>query len=225
MREKIDPYSQWLGLPEGPRPPHLYALLGLLPFANDVEAVLESSRRQMACIKPYEDHPEPIARRKVQEIMNQIGMARAVLRDAVKKAEYDRRLREHLQREGLLPEGEAEAVQPDAQPAGQSSEAETGPGSLTLTVVSEGGVVQRTVHPDPELSTVLGRDASCTIQLDDRSVKPRHARVYCRHGRWYAAREDPRAEIVVNGQPCTRALLADGDSFGIGPFEIKVSKE
>ncbi len=225
MGEKIDPYSQWLGLPEGPRPPHLYALLGLAPFSNDVEAVLESSRRQMACIKPYEDHPEPIARRKVQEIMNQIGMARAVLRDAAKKAEYDRRLRDHLQREGLLPEDAPEAAQPAAQPAAQTRAAEAGPGGLTLTVVSEGGAVQQTVHPDPKLSTVLGRDASCTIQLDDRSVKPRHARVYCRHGRWYAAREDSGAEIVVNGQPCTRALLADGDAFGIGPFEIRVSKE
>ena len=48
MREKIDPYSLWLGLPEGPRPPHLYALLGLAPFSNDVEAVGDIDRLALA---------------------------------------------------------------------------------------------------------------------------------------------------------------------------------
>ena len=71
MTWKVDPYSRLLGLPPGPRPPHLYALLGLEPFCDDVAAIKQASLHQMACIKPYEDHPDPSFRAMVQEIMNQ----------------------------------------------------------------------------------------------------------------------------------------------------------
>lgn len=225
MGQKTDPYSLWLGLPPGPRPPHLYALLGLQPFTDDVEAVLDRSRQQMACIKPYEDHPEPASRRRVQEIMNQIGLARAVLRDPAKRAEYDQRLTEHLKKEGLLPPGQERTLRArSVAPATGDAASVPGKGLIRLTIIRDVAGAAETFEPDPALDTLLGRDASCTVRLDHASVKPRHGRIFCLHGRWYAARKDPGAEIVVNGQPCTQALLADGDVISIGPFEIRVAK-
>ena len=64
---EFDPYSRWLGLPPGPRPPTHYQLLGLSPEIADPDAVLEASRLQMARVKPYEDHPDPDARAAVTD--------------------------------------------------------------------------------------------------------------------------------------------------------------
>ena len=121
MSTDIDPYSEWLGLPPGPRPPDLYELLGLEPFCEDVSRIVDASRRQMSCIKPYEDHPDPGLRDKVHEVMNLIGRARAILRDPVKKSRYDRELSEES-KGAPISGGPAPAapIPPPASPAAPS---------------------------------------------------------------------------------------------------------
>ena len=235
MAERLDPYSRLLGLPPGPRPPHLYALLGLAPYCDDVAAIMEASRRQMACIKPYEDHPEPAFRAKVQEIMNQIGLARAVLRDPDKRAEYDRRLAGILSKEGPVsetPQGaeaEEKAPVPKADPSAGTalnlqapSEAKGSGRALILSIAEALSGSSRTVQVAPDKESILGRNEDCEVCIEHASIWPRHARLTYRQGRWYISQEDRRAEILVNGQRCTQALLSDGDQVTVGVYEMTV---
>ncbi|UCG32220.1 MAG: FHA domain-containing protein [Phycisphaerales bacterium] len=237
MTRKLDPYSRLLGLPPGPRPPHLYALLGLEPFCDDVAAIKQASLHQMACIKPYEDHPDPSFRAMVQEIMNQIGLARAVLRDPEKKAEYDRRLAEILQTS--VPEKAPptpEEVQAAPQPSRRTDPsadtglnlqappaAPSGQRALILNIVEAISGSSNTVKLDPRKESILGRNENCDVCIEHASVSPRHARFTYRQGRWYISREDRLAEIMVNGQKCTQALLSDGDTVTVGAYEIHVA--
>jgi hypothetical protein len=236
MSGKQDPYSRLLGLPPGPRPPHLYALLGLEPFTDDIAAVKQASLRQMACIKPYEDHPDPSFRAMVQEIMNQIGLARAVLRDREKKAEYDRRLAEILQtsapKAAPAASEQAEAAQ---QPSKSDPSADTALNlqappaatsrqrSLVLEIVEAISGSTNKVKLDPQKESILGRNENCDVCIEHASVSPRHARFTYRQGRWYISREERLAEIMVNGQKCTQALLSDEDVITIGAYEIRLA--
>ena len=235
MTEKLDPYSRLLGLPPGPRPPHLYALLGLEAYCDDVATILQASRRQMACIKPYEDHPDPAFRAKVQEIMNQIGLARAVLRDPDKKTEYDRRLSEILAQAPPVAAA-SQPQQPDekaatsqADPSADTSlnlqappPAKSSRRALILNVVEALSSSSHTVQLGTDKEAILGRNDDCDVCIEHASVSPRHARLTYRQGRWYISREDRLAEILVNGQRCTQAMLSDGDSITIGVYEIHV---
>jgi hypothetical protein len=236
MSGKLDPYSRLLGLPPGPRPPHLYALLGLEPFTDDVAAVKQASLHQMACIKPYEDHPDPSFRAMVQEIMNQIGLARAVLRDPEKKAEYDRRLAEILQtRAPETAPATTEEVEPAQKPSRADPSADTALNlqapvaapsrqrSLMLNIVEAISGSSNKVKLDPQKESILGRNENCDVCIEHASVSPRHARFTYRQGRWYISREERLAEIMVNGQKCTQALLSDGDTVTIGAYEIQVA--
>jgi DnaJ-class molecular chaperone len=236
MSGKLDPYTRLLGLPPGPRPPHLYALLGLEPFTDDIAAIKQASLRQMACIKPYEDHPDPAFRAMVQEIMNQIGLARAVLRDPEKKAEYDRRLAEILQTSvsqtaPATPEQATAAPQPGkADPSADTAlnlqappAARSGQRSLILDVVEAISGSSSKFKLDPQKESILGRNENCDVCIEHASVSPRHARFTYRQGRWYITREERLAEIMVNGQKCTQALLSDGDTVTIGAYEVHVS--
>lgn len=236
MSGKQDPYSRLLGLPPGPRPPHLYALLGLEPFTDDIAAVKQASLRQMACIKPYEDHPDASFRAMVQEIMNQIGLARAVLRDPEKKAEYDRRLAEILQtsapQTAPAPPEQAEAAQ---QPSKSDPSADTAlnlqasPAAtsrqrfLVLEIVEAISGSSNKLRLDPQKESILGRNENCDVCIEHASVSPRHARFTYRQGRWYISREERLAEIMVNGQKCTQAMLSDEDTITIGAYEIRVA--
>jgi curved DNA-binding protein CbpA len=220
MPEKADAYTRLLGLPPGPRPPDLYTLLGLEPLHGDDQAIAQATRKQMACIKPYEDHPEAAFRAKVQEIMNQIGMARAVLCDPRRKAEYDRRLEQALGRQP--PEAAAASTPESARGPQAGPDTKKAGRNLVLTIVEAVSGSSNTVTLAADAESILGRDEDCEVCIEHASVTPRHARFSNRQGHWYVTREDRKAEILVNGQRCTQALLSEGDCLTIGAYEIHV---
>lgn len=51
MSTTFDPYSQWLGIAEGPRPPDFYSLLGLLPTERDAAAISRAADMQLARLR------------------------------------------------------------------------------------------------------------------------------------------------------------------------------
>ena len=49
----LDVYQDWLGIPEGPRPPDHYALLRLIPFEDDSEKVRKNYKKLNGHVRKY----------------------------------------------------------------------------------------------------------------------------------------------------------------------------
>lgn len=86
----LDPYHRWLGIPPEAQPANHYGLLGLAPFEDDPEVIRDAAARQMAHVRTY--HLGPHAQMS-QEILNELGAAKACLINRKKKAAYDAWLR------------------------------------------------------------------------------------------------------------------------------------
>jgi len=93
VTEAFDPYHRWLGIPPKDQPPHYYRLLGLDLFENDGEVVVDAVQRQMAHVRTYQLGPNSAM---AQEILNELGAAKACLLNPQKKALYDEQLRKEL---------------------------------------------------------------------------------------------------------------------------------
>jgi hypothetical protein len=91
VSEAFDPYHRWLGIPPKDQPPHHYRLLGLDLFESDDEVIADAVQRQMAHVRTYQLGPSSAV---AQEILNQLGAAKACLLNPEKKAIYDQRLRQ-----------------------------------------------------------------------------------------------------------------------------------
>lgn len=50
----FDPYSEWFGIPPGPRPPRPEVLLGLQPGENNAGAILEAALNRRKRLKEFE---------------------------------------------------------------------------------------------------------------------------------------------------------------------------
>ena len=50
---EIDVYKEWLGIPEGTRPPDHYTLLRLLQFEDDMEKIRTNYRKLNAHVRKY----------------------------------------------------------------------------------------------------------------------------------------------------------------------------
>ena len=64
--------------------------------------------------------------------------------------------------------------------------------------------------------TVIGRDASCDLVLEDPSIAPRHAEMRLTGGRSLRIQRLGGTEVRVNGKPVEQANLASGDEIRIG---------
>ena len=86
----FDPYSAWLQIPRGQRPPDHYALLGLPPFSADDGQFGDSYRERYALVRKFVlgDHGE-IAQRLIDEL----STSHDCLTDPARKQEYDEELR------------------------------------------------------------------------------------------------------------------------------------
>ena len=87
----FDPYHRWLGIPPEEQPADHYRLLGIARFECDPEVIRDAATRQMGHVRTY--HLGPHAELS-QQILNELGMAKACLLDPQKKAAYDAALRE-----------------------------------------------------------------------------------------------------------------------------------
>jgi hypothetical protein len=83
-----------------------------------------------------------------------------------------------------------------------------------LTLVEGGGPQSVDLVP-PE--TLLGRDASCHVSINDSSVSHRHARIYHSDGEWYVEDLGSTNGTFVNDRPLTRPIvLRPGDLVAVG---------
>ena len=83
---EIDVYKEWLGIPEGDRPPDHYTLLRLVQFEDDVEKIRGNYRKLNAHVRKYATGQYLI---RSQELLNEMAKAMLCLTDPDGKHEYD----------------------------------------------------------------------------------------------------------------------------------------
>lgn len=74
-----DPYSKWLGLPPGPRPPKAHELLGLPAKPTDSASIDAAAGRRMDQLDQYTLAKDRATRTQVQQLMNEVAQARTKL--------------------------------------------------------------------------------------------------------------------------------------------------
>jgi hypothetical protein len=128
----IDVYKEWLGIPEGPRPPDHYALLRLVQFEDDVDKIRKNYKKLNGHVRKYATGQYSS---ESQELLNELAKAMLCLTDVERKRDYDLGLgREFddeaaggeqsllgcLQREGLITGAQANDVKQHAERTGLS---------------------------------------------------------------------------------------------------------
>lgn len=82
----LDVYKDWLGIPDGPRPPDHYTLLRLVQFEDDTEKIRANYRKLNAHVRKYATGQYSV---KSQELLNELAKAMLCLTDPERKREYD----------------------------------------------------------------------------------------------------------------------------------------
>jgi hypothetical protein len=85
----IDVYKEWLGIPEGPRPPDHYQLLRLVQFEDDIEKIRKNYKKLNAHVRKYASGQYS---NQSQQLLNELAKAMLCLTDEESKLEYDRSL-------------------------------------------------------------------------------------------------------------------------------------
>ncbi len=97
----LDVYKDWLGIPDGPRPPDHYTLLRLVQFEDNAEKIRANYRKLNGHVRKYATGQYSIPS---QELLNELAKAMLLLTDPVRKREYDesqgREFPEELSRSG-----------------------------------------------------------------------------------------------------------------------------
>ena len=83
----IDVYKEWLGIPEGPRPPDHYQLLRLVQFEDDPDKVRKNYKKLNAHVRKYATGQYS---NESQSLLNELAKAMLCLTDAEQKLDYDR---------------------------------------------------------------------------------------------------------------------------------------
>ncbi|HXY37751.1 MAG TPA: hypothetical protein VEI07_26230 [Planctomycetaceae bacterium] len=85
----LDVYKDWLGIPEGARPPNHYELLRLVKFQDDPEKIRANYKKLNAHVRKYASGQYSI---RSQELLNELAKAMLCLTDPAAKREYDESL-------------------------------------------------------------------------------------------------------------------------------------
>ncbi|MEX0703263.1 MAG: hypothetical protein WD069_14310 [Planctomycetales bacterium] len=97
---RLDVYKDWLGIPEGPRPPDHYQLLRLVRFEDDAEKIRGHYRKLNAHVRTYATGRYST---ESQDLLNELAKAMLCLTDEERKRDYDEGLgREFADRTNLL---------------------------------------------------------------------------------------------------------------------------
>lgn len=83
----IDVYKEWLGIPDGPRPPDHYALLRLVQFEDDADKVRKNYKKLNGHVRKYATGQFAA---ESQELLNELARAMLCLTDVERKLDYDR---------------------------------------------------------------------------------------------------------------------------------------
>lgn len=97
----LDVYKDWLGIPDGPRPPDHYTLLRLVQFEDNADKIRANYRKLNAHVRKYATGQYSV---QSQELLNELAKAMLCLTDPERKREYDesqgREFPEELSRTG-----------------------------------------------------------------------------------------------------------------------------
>jgi hypothetical protein len=85
----LDVYKDWLGIPEGPRPPDHYALLRVVQFEDNPEKIRKNYKKLNAVVRKYATGQYS---EQSQQLLNELAKAMLCLTDADAKRDYDRSL-------------------------------------------------------------------------------------------------------------------------------------
>lgn len=85
----LDVYKEWLGIPEGPRPPDHYQLLRLVQFEDTADKIRANYKKLNAHVRKYASGQYST---QSQELLNELAKAMLCLTDAERKKEYDQSL-------------------------------------------------------------------------------------------------------------------------------------
>ncbi len=83
----LDVYKEWLGIPEGPRPPDHYALLRLVQFEDDADKIRKNYKKLNAHVRKYATGQYSD---QSQTLLNELAKAMLCLTDSEGKKDYDR---------------------------------------------------------------------------------------------------------------------------------------
>lgn len=83
---QIDVYKEWLGIPEGDRPPDYYTLLRLIQFEDNVDKINANYRKLNGHVRKYATGQYL---QESQALLNELAKAMLCLTDPVSKEEYD----------------------------------------------------------------------------------------------------------------------------------------
>ena len=85
----MDVYKEWLGIPEGQRPPNHYELLRLVQFEDEVSKVRDNYKKLNNHVRKYASGQYSV---RSQEVLNELAKAMLCLTDPERKREYDESL-------------------------------------------------------------------------------------------------------------------------------------
>src|SRR5262245_65092615 len=91
----------------------------------------------------------------------------------------------------------------------------------TLRLLRHGGPP---VEVDADRALV-GRDPSCDVVLDDKSVSRRHASLERRGEAWAVVDQGSANGTFVDGEPVREAPLRDGQELRLGMIALRVEIE
>ena len=83
---QLDFYKEWLGIPEGPRPPDHYQLLRLVQFEDAAEKIRANYKKLNSHVRKYATGKYSV---ESQELLNELAKAMLCLTDVERKREYD----------------------------------------------------------------------------------------------------------------------------------------
>lgn len=145
----IDVYKEWLGIPEGDRPPDHYQLLRLVQFEDEETKVRKNYKKLNGHVRKYASGQYSV---ESQDLLNELAKAMLCLTDLERKREYD---------EGLGREFEDE------------SEDVLGRKPLLNVLVDEGVITKDQIAEVEGFADVRGlsnRDAVVQMKLADPEV-------------------------------------------------------
>ncbi len=120
MPDTFDPYHKWLGIPPEEQPPDYYRLLGIKLFEEDVDVIEAAADQRMAHVHTYQHGKYG---ESCHILLTKLSSARVCLLNPLKKAAYDRMLRQKatLETEKSLPPKAKKPARRRRRSAGQAS--------------------------------------------------------------------------------------------------------
>eukprot|EP00913_Durusdinium_trenchii_P023332 g21910.t1 len=85
----MDVYKEWLGIPDGDRPPDHYTLLRLVEFEDDPDKIRKNYTKLNGHVRKYASGQYSV---QSQELLNELAKAMLCLTDIARKREYDESL-------------------------------------------------------------------------------------------------------------------------------------